>query len=341
MNAPPLVSILLPARNAAGTLSAALRSLAAQSFSDWECLVVDDASEAAPAEVAACHAARDGRVRLVRLGRHGGIVAALRRAAALAQGTFLARQDADDVSRPERLQMSLALLSSDARLSAVACRVRQFPEDELPSGMRAYGQWLNGLLTPSDIAREIWVESPLPHPAVVMQREAFERCGGYRETRWPEDYDLWLRMHVAGWRLAKVDALLYDWRHAAGRLTFSDARYDPAAFLDCKLHHLSPRLQGRHLIVWGAGQDGKRLTRALQAREHHVAAFIDIDPRKVGGTRLGVRVWAPEHLPEMHAPASESTLLLVAVGTRGARQLIRERLAPLGYEELRDFLCLH
>jgi GT2 family glycosyltransferase len=341
VDAPPLVSILLPARNAAGTLPAALQSLVEQSFRDWECIVVDDASADGTAEVAERWAAQDGRVRLVRRARHGGIAAALERAAELARGALLARQDADDMSRPARLAQSVALLRSDARLGAVACRVRQFPEVELPSGMRAYGEWLNGLLTPDDIAREIWVESPLPHPAVVMRREAFECCGGYRETRWPEDYDLWLRMHVAGWRLAKVDALLYDWRHAAGRLTFSDPRYDPAAFLDCKLHHLTPRLQGRHLIVWGAGRDGKRLTRALQAREHHVAAFIDIDPRKVGGTRLGVRVWAPERLPETHAPASESTLLLVAVGTRGARQLIRERLACLGYEELRDFLCLH
>lgn len=343
-SAPPRVSVLLPARNAAATLDEALAGLRAQTLTDWECLIVDDGSTDETPAIARAWAAGDGRIRLLPSPARRGIVAALRAAAARARAAVFARQDADDISRPRRLAASLALLESDASLGAVACRVRLFPGDALGEGLRVYGDWLNEAVTPEQIAGEIWVESPLPHPAVVMRREAYTGCGGYRHGPWPEDYDLWLRLHRAGWRFAKVPEVLYDWRHRPGRLTFSDPRYAPEAFLRCKLEHLEPRLRGRALVVWGAGRDGRRLARALAARGVETAAFIDIDPRKVGRERLGRPVHPPEALGDsgcLGRGALPEALVLVAVGSRGARALIRERLAGLGRGEPADFLCLH
>lgn len=336
----PRVSILLPARNAEATLADALTSLEAQTFDDFECLIVDDASHDQTAQIAQAWVARDPRFRLLRQSTHQGIVPALNRAAAQARAPFLARQDADDRSRPERLRRTLARIDSDEKLGAVGSRVAQFPPADLPAGLRRYGDWLNELIQPDEIAREIWVESPLAHPTVIMRRAAFEAVGGYATAPWPEDYDLWLAMHVAGWHFAKVPDVLYDWRHHAGRLTFADPRYDPAAFLACKLHHLGPSLSHRTLIVWGAGRDGRRLVRALQRRDLRPCALIDIDPRKIGHHRLGIRVHAPEFLREREA-REKDLLILVAVGTRGARALIRAQLVTMGFRETRDFLCLH
>ncbi|MCK4411998.1 MAG: glycosyltransferase [Candidatus Eisenbacteria sp.] len=335
----PQISILLPAHNAADTLDEALASLSAQTLTEWECLLVDDGSTDATPELAAAWSRRDRRVRLLRHARRQGIVGALTHAAAEARAPVLARQDADDRSHPQRLARTLALLQSDARLGAVASQVRLFPAEALGAGLRVYAEWLNAALSPQEIARDLWIESPLPHPAVLMRREAYDACGGYREVPWPEDYDLWLRLHNRGWRFAKVAAALYEWRHHGGRLTFRDPRYRPAAFLACKLQHLAPRLQRHRLLIWGAGRDGRRLARALRARRLEPSAFIDIDPRKIGRRRLGCPVLAPEALATQSA--GTGTLLLVAVGTRGARALIRARLADLGRQEGRDFLCLH
>ncbi len=344
----PRVSILLPACDAAATLVEALDSLLAQTLIDWECVLIDDGSRDATGAVAEDYARRDARFRVTHHAQRAGIVAALNRAASLARAPFLARQDADDRSHPDRLALSLELLAADSGLGAVACGVEIYPAEAVTPGLRAYADWLNGLVSPVHIAREIWVESPLPHPAVLMRREALAGCGGYREGDWPEDYDLWLRMHIAGWRFAKVPEIHYQWRHHPRRLTLVDPRYRPEAFLACKLEHLAPFLRGRAALIWGAGRDGKRLARGLRGKAIEPVAFIDIDPRKIGAQRLGLPVLAPDALRGRSLPPSVAAraggarpLVLAAVGTRGARGLIRAQLRALGWSEPEDFLCLH
>ncbi len=64
--------------------------------------------------------------------------------------------------------------------------------------MRIYGEWVNQVLLPTDFDRELLVESPIVHPGATLRRSAVERIGGYRDGDFPEDYDLWLRLHAAG-----------------------------------------------------------------------------------------------------------------------------------------------
>jgi len=354
----PLISILLPARNTAATLGEALASLQRQTLRNWECLVLDDGSTDGTAALAESVACSDARFRVVRRRPPHGIVATLNEGASLARGELLARQDADDRSLPERLEQSLHLLRTAPAISVVACRVRLFPEQSIKPGWRAYGEWLNRLTDPAQIAGDMYVESPLPHPTVLMQRRLFESCGGYQDHGWPEDYDLWLRLHEGGHRFGKPASILYEWRHHDGRLTHRDDRYATEAFLACKLHHLEGRLrQHRHsILIWGAGRDGSRLDRALRQRGITPLAFIDIDPRKIGRSKEGRPILSPRELggPGIRPPVALAKmwecgarhpawhpLLLVAVGTKGARQLIRGHLHDNGWTEPDTFTCLH
>jgi hypothetical protein len=114
--------------------------------------------------------------------------------------------------------------------------------------------------------------------------------------------------------------------------------------LACKLHHLRERLDGRALAVWGAGRDGRRLVRALRDAGYVPRAFIDIDPRKIGRQRLQLPVLAPDALAGHRISPSlpgGDPLILAAVGTQGARELIRTRLNSMGWRELEDYFCLH
>lgn len=80
------------------------------------------------------------------------------------------------------------------------------------NGYRAYQDWVDALSTPARIRREIFIESPLPHPTAVMRRGVFERLGGYRHVPWAEDYDLWLRAYTAGVSMGKPLGILLHWR---------------------------------------------------------------------------------------------------------------------------------
>src|SRR5690606_16425346 len=299
----PRLSILLPCRDAAEHLGDAIASLEAQTFTDYEVLAVDDGSTDGTASVLEAWAARDRRVRVIRTPRRG-LVPALAAALEAAAGELVARMDADDVAEPDRLARQVALL--DARPDVVACgtRVRYFPRAVVRDGARRYERWLNALVEPDEISRDLFVECPIAHPALVARRAAVLAAGGYRDPGWPEDYDLVLRLWAAGGRLANVPEVLLHWRERPDRSSRTDPRYSADAFRRCKVHHLrrtllraeagrggvhgpaagkdGGRAACRPALVWGAGPVGKRFARELLRQGVPLAGFVDLDPRTIG-----------------------------------------------------------
>jgi glycosyltransferase involved in cell wall biosynthesis len=333
----PAISVLMPCFNASATLQEALDSLACQTLPDFEVVIVDDGSADASREIAAAQARRDERFRL--LARpHQGIIRALNAGLAACQAPYIARMDSDDRSHPERLARQLDWLETHPETTVVGCLVRGFPAGQVRQGFRVYLDWLNALTSDAAIRREIFVESPLPHPSVAFRKEWVIRAGGYQERGWAEDYDLWLRMYLAGAGFAKVPAVLLDWRERPDRLTRTDGRYSLENFLRAKAHYLAlGPLAGRDaVLIWGAGMVGRRLGKQLSRQGAPLAAFIDIDPRKIGRTRRGLPILSPEQLPAWWERLA-NPVLLAAVGARGARPLIRARLEAFGLREGEDW----
>lgn len=328
----PAVSVVLPFRDAAATLGEALASLQAQTLAEFECLLVDDGSRDAGRAIAAACAAADARFRLLDAG--GGLVAALTTGAAAARAPLLARMDADDLAHPQRLARQCAALAAHPEWSGVGCLVECFPA-AAGAGMQRYVAWLNTLCTPAAIRDAIFVESPLAHPSVVLRRAALEAVGGYRDTGGPEDYDLWLRLVLAGHALGKVPATLLRWRDSPGRLSRRDARYHRQRFFATKLAHLPQALPpATPLQIWGAGPTGRAWARALRARDHEVRRFVDIAPQRWGRRLAGVPV-ARAGIPERDAG-----FILIAVGTPGARAWITDWLGQHDLQPWRDYLAV-
>ncbi|PKN49669.1 MAG: glycosyl transferase [Deltaproteobacteria bacterium HGW-Deltaproteobacteria-20] len=330
---PPLVSVLLPYRNVAATIEQALDSILAQSYPHLEVCAVDDgSSDDGPSRVAQ-RARRDPRVHCLATGGLG-LVPALQHALAASHGTLVARMDGDDVSLPTRIERQVALLRDDPTLGVVGVRVEGFPEEALGEGMRQYIAWQNGLITTQQHTREMFVEAPLCHPTALLRRDVLEAVGGWQDVRGPEDYDLWLRLDAAGWKIAKVPEVLFRWRHRPGRATFADGRYALERFRETKAGYLARRVRalGSPMIVWGAGPTGKRLARELESHALRPSFFVDIDPRKIGRTARGVPIRSADMLR-----VGEGTVV-VAVGARGARDLIRSALAPRGFLEGEHYL---
>lgn len=334
---PPRVSILLPCYNAAATLEEALDSLAAQTFSDYELICVDDGSTDATPEILARRQSRDARLRLL-LQPHQGIVTALQRGLADCRAPLVARMDADDYAHPERLAEQAAHLDRHPGTALVSCLVAGFPEGQVRTGFQLYLDWLNSLVSDAEIRREIFVESPLPHPSVMFRKAAVEQVGGYLERGWPEDYDLWLRLYRAGARFAKVPRELLAWREHPERLTRTDSRYSLENFLRAKAYHLAhgPLANRDGVLIWGAGMVGRRISKHLLRHELPLLAFIDIDPRKIGRSRRGRPIISPTELPGWWE-RRRNPALLAAVGARGARVLIRQRLTDIGLVEGKDW----
>jgi GT2 family glycosyltransferase len=277
-------------------------------------------------------AIRDPRFQVLSPGRVG-LVRALNLLAESARASLLARFDADDAMHPRRLELQVEHLHRHPEIGAVASLVRHFPRQEVRGGNLRYEAWLNSLVEPDEIERNLLVESPLPHPSVTMRRELLQGTGGYRDVGHPEDYDLWLRAWALGFRFGKVPRVLHFWRDHAQRLTRTHPRYALESFLRAKAEALlkGPLADGRRFVVWGAGMIGRRLTRLLVRAGRPPAALLDIDRKKIGRTRHGRPVLPPEALRK------GSALVLGAVGAKGAREIIRSRLSEWGLVEARDF----
>lgn len=332
----PLVSVLLPVRDGAATLERAVRSVLAQRGVRLELVAIDDGSTDGTPALLAALAQADARVRVLRQPA-GGIVPALLHGLEAAQGRFIARMDADDVSHEDRLALSLAALEQDGGLAGVGTGVEVQRDDRPPSpNLVSYARWLSSLTSPELVFRDRFVESPLCHPSVLLRRDALERFGAWRDGPFPEDWELWLRWLEGGAHLAVVPQVLHVWADHDRRLTRTDARYAPKQHAALKAHYLARRFAKVPLTLWGAGEVGLGLARALISLGVRPAAFVELHPRKVGQRIHGAPVI---HADELGPPPAEGHLL-AAVGAKGARADIRARLQALGWREGEHFTAV-
>lgn len=332
----PRVSVLLPCRDVAAFLPQTIASLDAQTFTDIEIIAVDDGSADDTPALLHEWAARESRVRvLARPAR--GIVAALQEAAAAAEGEILVRMDGDDVAHPQRIEKQVALLDDMPHVGACGTRTRYFPRDAVQGGALRYEAWINSLLQPHEIARDIFVECPIAHPTLAIRRDLFDQVGGYRDRGWPEDYDLVLRLWSHGVAMAKTPEVLLDWRERPERASRQDPQYAEHAFRRCKVHYLTRTLLPTRdgVVVWGAGPVGKLFARELQRQDARVRAFVDLDPRKIGQIVHGAPVVSPRDVQ-----AYRDALCVAAVGQPDARAEIRAALDELGWIETQDYVVV-
>jgi cellulose synthase/poly-beta-1,6-N-acetylglucosamine synthase-like glycosyltransferase len=333
----PPVSVLLPCFNAEMWLPEALESLAGQTLTDFELVAVNDGSDDATGDILHEWAARDARIRVLTR-PHAGIITALNAGLEACSSRYIARMDADDRSYPDRLACQVAFLDAHSTVDVVSCQVKGFPAGQVREGFRIYIEWLNSLIEDANIRREIFVESPLVHPSVIFRRECVQQVGGYQEHGWPEDYDLWLRLYLAGAHFARLPEVLFEWRERPDRMTRTDQRYSLENFLRAKAHYLKlgPLADRDAVIIWGAGMMGRRLSRQLQRQCLPLTVFVDVDWRKIGHTRRGLPIIPVEELLAWWGRFKHPALL-AAVGARGARPLIRQQLAQFCLQEGQDW----
>ena len=332
--AAPLVSVLLPARDAQATLGEALASVARQTETRWECVVVDDASPDATGAIAAGFGERDSRVRVV-AGGGEGLVAALQLGLGHCRAPLIARMDADDWRDPERLAAQIRALDDAPGLAGVGCHVRSLPQPGEDSGRADYIRWLSSIRAPEDVRREAFVECPIAHPTWLLRSEVL-REHPYRAGDFPEDYDLLLRVLASGGELGVVPRPLLAWRDSPGRLSRTHPAYREDAFTTCKAMHLATGClaNDERYVLWGYGATGRRLRRALGDRGRWPSHIVELHPGRLGQRIHGAPVIAPEALQGLRGAR-----VVTSVAGARARGEIRAALNAMGFHELHDFVC--
>lgn len=214
MSRPPLVSILMPVYNErAERLTQAVRSIARQTFTDFEFLILDDGStRQETVSILGRLAGADPRIRWFQES-HRGLTATLNAGIDRARGVFVCRQDSDDWSEPRRVERQVAFLQGNPSVGVVGTNVWTHQEDGSPL-------WQAQLpATPEQVQRAFPEGNPFYHGSTCYRTSLARKAGGYRELLdCAEDYDFF-------WRLcdtssgANLPEALYHYRFVAGAVS--------------------------------------------------------------------------------------------------------------------------
>lgn len=215
----PKISVLMGVYNCEKTLKAAIDSIRAQTYPDWELIMCDDGSTDGTLAVAEAYCSLDSRIRLIKNEENRGLSYTLNHCLSYASGEFCARMDGDDLCDPQRFAIQLAFLQEHPEYGFVSTTMKRFDEKGIyqqPPCGEGYA--------PTE--KSFVKGSPFTHAPAMLRTEAYRRVNGYRDLDWTrgvEDYDLWFRLYAAGIRGYMISNPLYsmfDGRDAAKRRTF-------------------------------------------------------------------------------------------------------------------------
>ncbi|MBV8781275.1 MAG: glycosyltransferase [Phycisphaerae bacterium] len=203
----PTVSVLMPVFNAERYIAAAIESILAQTFSDFELIVIDDGSSDQSLAILKSYAAKDNRIRLVSRANTGHS-RAINEMLAMANGKYLARMDGDDICMPDRFQRQVDCLNAHPDVVAVGGAVQWIDQDGDAIRMFSVGETHEEI----DAAHLAGVGGAISHPAAMFRRDAMLAVGGIREeTHLAEDIDLFLRLAEIG-KLMNLPDVVLKWR---------------------------------------------------------------------------------------------------------------------------------
>lgn len=248
------VSAVLPVFNRADLVIEAIDSIRAQSLTDWELVVVDDASTDGTADAVANHLAADDRMRLIRLEQNVGSAEARNVGIRASSGPLIATHDSDDLWRPPHLERAVAFLDANPDVDVVGCDA-----DMMNLQGQVIETWSRAR-TPAEVRFSMLFSCQFAHPSTVMRRSAITSVGLYDpRMRKYDDLDLWLRLRAAGVQMANIPEVNVSCRLTANSIMRSG---DPCPFWLRDLDMMAAALAEE--IGWAFSFDACRKVVALR-----------------------------------------------------------------------------
>lgn len=203
----PEVSVILPVYNGASFLKEAIDSVLAQTYTDFELLLINDGSTDDSEQIILSYA--DHRIRYIKNENNKGLIYSLNKGIDEAKGVYIARMDADDIALPERLEKQVQFLKQNKAVGILSCTITFINQNGIDSGF-----WIldRKSISHNRIASVMPRENCIAHPTVMGEKNLFTRFRYNTNQKHIEDYDLWLRMLNNGVRFEKINEPLLLYR---------------------------------------------------------------------------------------------------------------------------------
>ncbi len=204
----PEISVLMGTYNEKNKehVAQAVDSILNQTFTDLELIICDDGSKEEFYQWLKKYCRKDTRIRLLRNRKNRGLAVVLNKCFRCSRGRFVARMDADDLSKKDRLLKQAAFLKEHGEYALVGCEAEMIGDD---------GVWGIRHMERVPQKTSFLSTSPFIHPSVMLRREVLVRMRGYRvlpRTLRVEDYDFFMRLYAAGYRGYNLPEALFQYR---------------------------------------------------------------------------------------------------------------------------------
>ena len=307
----PLISVVMPVHNALPYLDESIGSILNQTFTDFELVILDDASTDGSTDLLRNWARKDERIRLYESQRNLGPSGSSNFVVYQSRAPLIARMDADDISHPERLRRQFEVIESHPEVALVGTLYEGI--DSSGRRVRPRDRWR--------LARRT-IFPPFPHGSVMFRREVFDEVGGYREkcAGW-EDQDIFLRIRER-WKIVVLSDTLYYYRFQVNSVTGGATTLQRAT--------QAMNMWQRCLAEFSRGGDYTRLLDEVKGNECHLNALAD-----ALYLRGSMRLWAG------HRPGTLGLMCRqrsIGLGPRTLRTLVWATWAAISPASLRLFL---
>lgn len=189
MTKTPAVSVIMPAYNAEKYIARAIESILNQTLSDFELIIIEDASSDHTSKIVNKYSKIDKRIRVINHKRNLQIAQSLNEGVELSRSNIVARMDADDISLPERLELQYKYLKSHPKVAVLGANILIIDDRGNIISKREYPE------SDKDLKSVMFRYSPFAHPVVMFRKNVFKEFGGYDVFKVPcEDIDLWFKI---------------------------------------------------------------------------------------------------------------------------------------------------
>lgn len=214
----PTISVLMSVYNGERFLRKAVESILAQTFEDFEFIIINDGSSDGSSDILEEYASKDPRI-ILEEQENKGLIFSLNKGIDMARAPLIARMDADDIALPNRFQIQKDHMDQHPDIVALGGAIELIDENDNTFGKVQYPS------QNSDMDDYIYNRgSPLAHPAVMMRTETVKSLGGYRDAyKHAEDYDLWLRMHKVG-KIDNLQTTILKYREHTQKVSVQNAQ---------------------------------------------------------------------------------------------------------------------
>lgn len=330
----PEVSVILPFYKNGVELDAAISSIAGQSFSGWELLLVNNNASDEACRIAEQWIKADQRIKIV-FEPMQGIAFALNAGLKHATSGLIARMDADDLSYPGRLKLQVDFLNQHPGIDVIATQTdfaSTLPKSE---GYELFIRWQNSIISPEEHMLSRFIESPLAHPTVMFRKKLIEEYGFYDTGEVPEDYELWLRWMDRGVRFHKIPAPLVQWNDHSRRLSRNHENYSKEAFFTVKCKYMAAWIKReidphKKIVICGSSKIIRKRADLLAGFGVDIFGYTDVKPSRNRNINF---------IPYTQLTDPEKWLIINFISKRGVGKAIRTHFQKLGFADGRDFIA--